>query len=281
MNSLFDKTWVPAWYEIGVRDAGTLLLHAHRKTLAAAEALPWATAPGPAHMAKTWGLEPFTPPREGNCGFGETLVLAASDRPEWVTWEVPLPKIRASLGEFEEWPKSRILSLRATLDFIFRNVFFCVHYDGLNTNWPEGQLLVVEGVCLPDPGPDSLGGASSGSLSASITPDVCRWLAAQPHDEHCQPIVDAMRAADGFMWEGRDSGYRFGAWCRQPKWLNLSVPGNACGLDPDGYNQANDDSGYELVPHNVDSTLQQLTLLVGLAKLHDLVRADHRASRAP
>lgn len=81
-----------------------------------------------------------------------------------------------------------------------------------------------------------------------------------------------MRSAYELMFQKKtDRMDRFSALCRQPKWLNLTIPGNACGLDPENYHDTSKD-GYELLPHNVDCSLQQLTFLAGLACLHDLVR---------
>lgn len=59
-------------------------------------------------------------------------------------------------------------------------------------------------------------------------------------------------------------------------WLNVSCPGSACGLHPtdhfmrDGY-------GFEFSSHNVDTPAQQLTLLAGLAALHDRVDQELQA----
>lgn len=51
---------------------------------------------------------------------------------------------------------------------------------------------------------------------------------------------------------------------RQPQWVNLTVPGNACGLDPEDYDV---DDTYRLVPHNVDSPIQMFTLLAGVIEI--------------
>ncbi|MFO0704845.1 MAG: hypothetical protein U0517_02620 [Candidatus Andersenbacteria bacterium] len=63
--------------------------------------------------------------------------------------------------------------------------------------------------------------------------------------------------------------------------LNLTCPGNACGLVPECPTSpvatsaeqfvTNERIGYELVPHNTDSPLQQLTLLAGLAQLDEFL----------
>ena len=88
-------------------------------------------------------------------------------------------------------------------------------------------------------------------------------------------MVEAMKKASHSMWEGQAGrSERFGALYRKPKWLNLTVPGDACNLDPGGFYDDKDPAcGYTLEPHNVDGSLQQLTFLAGLAHLHGLVRA--------
>ena len=83
-----------------------------------------------------------------------------------------------------------------------------------------------------------------------------------------------MRTAHSFIWDGASRSERYGARIGHPKWIYLDVPGDACDLSPDNNSHNDMDQGYTLVPHNVDSGLQQLTFIVGLAKMHDLIRAD-------
>ncbi len=81
-----------------------------------------------------------------------------------------------------------------------------------------------------------------------------------------------MKEADSHMWPGNSAGgYRFCARCLQPKWISLDIPGNACDLSPSSMNDGDVKRGFKLDPHNCDSTLQQLTFLVGLFALYDLV----------
>ncbi len=54
--------------------------------------------------------------------------------------------------------------------------------------------------------------------------------------------------------------------------LMIETPGNACGINADW--DCESGKGYEFSSHNVGSPAQQLSLLVGLATLHDLVRQD-------
>ena len=53
--------------------------------------------------------------------------------------------------------------------------------------------------------------------------------------------------------------------------LIMNCPGDACGIHPENWYEEND-KGYEFNCHNVDSPMQQITLLAGLAALHDEAR---------
>ena len=55
--------------------------------------------------------------------------------------------------------------------------------------------------------------------------------------------------------------------------LIMDCPGDACGLHPsEDYGGEKEETGYKFSCHNVDSPMQQLTLLAGLAALHDEAR---------
>lgn len=85
-----------------------------------------------------------------------------------------------------------------------------------------------------------------------------------------QDVYTYMRG--GKLWPFIQREFR--VLLRRPKWVNFSCPGNACGLDPEDYYEKSLDWGYQLVPHNVDSPLQQLTLLAGVAMLYQLARQE-------
>ena len=60
-------------------------------------------------------------------------------------------------------------------------------------------------------------------------------------------------------------------------WLNTDCPGNACGLNPSldaEYDMKKPCHGYKFSCHNVDTAAQQLTLLAGVAALHDKARQE-------
>jgi hypothetical protein len=262
MDSHFSNQVIPAWYELSLKGDSILLLKVHRTAFIEMQKMKWDEAPGVEHLKKTFNLPSFTPPNEGPCGFMDVFKLGKSENKEWIVWECPLPKLKVKVGEDDS--RSNVMAIRATL-YMFSTALWL--FQG-NTGWPKSQLIVVEGVCLPSD--DRMG---SGALSATLMPPVMPWLAKHKDHTQIEAVVDAMKKADNHMWPSDTRYGRFEVLFRKPKWLNLDVPGNACSLDPGGYHDESLEHGYTLHPHNVDSSLQQLTFLAGLAKLHDLVRA--------
>lgn len=66
---------------------------------------------------------------------------------------------------------------------------------------------------------------------------------------------------------------RFSVIVRDDGFLTLDCPGNACGIDPDVHWQKGE-KGYRFSCHNVDTPMQQLLLISGLASLHDKARRE-------
>ncbi len=85
---------------------------------------------------------------------------------------------------------------------------------------------------------------------------LCKTLSIDKLEEEAKALV---------ITAGYDvtlSGMRYTNFDRNIGLVNISVPGNACGLDLDIDNSMNyRDEGYNLIPHNVDTPLQQTTLL--------------------
>lgn len=130
------------------------------------------------------------------------------------------------------------------------------------------QLLTIEGLGVAQ---ESYGA----TLATIISPALTRWLSRFPdnydHPEIKEAMISAHCRMDGPL--GPYQEYNFRAWLRKPYWINLSVPGNACGLDPSDYNEEKG-MGFKMLPHNTDSPIQQLSLLAGVAKIYQLARQD-------
>lgn len=115
-------------------------------------------------------------------------------------------------------------------------------------------------------------GDFGGSLGGVYSMVLCEWLNSLELGPVSE-IVQAMKGAYGRM-VGLKKYNQFDFRANldyQDGWLNISCPGNACGLNPT-YGSIRKGEGYEFDSHNVDSPIQQITLIAGLAALHDRAR---------
>jgi len=148
-------------------------------------------------------------------------------------------------------------------------------YPDEDTDCDTPQLIIVEGLMVQE-------ALNSGALSAIVTPGMNPFLSS-PEKGSLELIRSAMQIADEHMWRPdrkKDSLFplQFKVNFSGPTAIHLSVPGNACGLDPSfgSGSYEGPSHGYRLSPHNVDSGIQQLSLLMGLARLCELGRAMYR-----
>lgn len=268
-----EQDLIPMWYKISNQDQGkSIAITAHKKVLEhEVFGIDWSKAPVVADFKKDYGLSTFTSPCEGDWGFCNVLKFVKTEG-DWMTWKVKMPVIKGK-SEAVEDSREYTLAVRASLYLFVANRLRTCEY---NTRWYSSQLIVIRGISLPQKDQNKF----TGALDVVLTPAAIKWLAKQQHQAHLAPVIDAMKSAYQHMWSKPITSFdHFGALYRQPRWLNLEVPGDRCRLEPDGYgNCRDDDRGYSLFSHNVDSSLQQLTFLMGLAKLHDLMMADFTAS---
>jgi len=251
--------YMPAWYELSWRGSKIVIL-IHRAAFEALKGTVWRNEGCIINSIKDeFSLPDYQPPVEGAFGFGLALKFGGLERNEWLAWECVLPKIDE---EPEKW-KRDVLALRATLSFLFDKLIIL---SEIPTGWQEPQLMVFEGFRVDK-------GLHGGSLLVALTPALVKWISRQG-DCRLGLVIAAMKAMDKQLMRGSDCDF-FIAECRQPNWLHLCVPGNACGLDPEYHADESLDVGYNLCPHNIDGSIQQLTFLAGLACLHDLARGDY------
>ena len=62
----------------------------------------------------------------------------------------------------------------------------------------------------------------------------------------------------------------FGAYIGQKGSFSLNTLGNACDVSTMDWWNVEDNRGHRLGCHNLDTTLQQVSLLAGFAALHDM-----------
>jgi len=111
------------------------------------------------------------------------------------------------------------------------------------------------------------GGALDGAFSIPLV----RWLSTFPAKTRLQNAEKKMRVAWDHFYPSTSrlfSNQYFAEVSYEDGWLNVSCPGNACGLNPTGHRDKG--RGYEFACHNTDTLPQQFTLLACLAEITDM-----------
>ncbi len=258
---------IPAWYEIGIHEKTTLIISIHPKALTLFDILK-PDSPIVAHFKKKFELPDFIMPPVERWGFGEVMQRVADER-GWTTYHCPLP-VYKKLRQKENSDWSTAAAVRSTLCVLFGLLSFCPDED---TDYRVQQLIIVDNFLVEN-------GLNGGSLTAILTPAMTPFL-SNPDADSLKSIQKAMQTADEYMWQDRKRSELFTrdfrVFCYEPTRIHFSVSGDACGLDPASNDGAyrDENRGYRLVPHNVDSGMQQLSLLMGLARLAELGRSKY------
>jgi hypothetical protein len=266
--SYFDieKKALVAWYELRVSDkklvvdihprAWNFFVHALRENPRLVSETP-----------RLLKIPEFIPLQENPWawGFGGSASWKKSRRENWISAVFKLPIFSAE-RESSNSVWDRLFSISATLELLFKILLI---FEENISDYYSPQLLVVSGMSFER-------NLFGGSLLVILSKDACEFLAEEIkiHGETIRyfPIIDAMQKAFSYI-EGKEPSFMdFRAMLRPPKWLHLSVPGNACGLDPGNYYDEESFRGYEMLPHNVDNPLQQIYLLAGVFSLYDHIR---------
>ncbi len=86
-----------------------------------------------------------------------------------------------------------------------------------------------------------------------------------------QGPIRAMRSSFEYMVEEKAYNPEYYFEISENGWLSIGCPGDACGLFPSEF-KTNTLEGYNFSPHNIDTPMQVLILLCGLAELTKKIR---------
>jgi hypothetical protein len=283
---------IPRWYELSWdKEACSITLSASSKVWTDSLAgIRLETSPIVKEMLKSLSLSSFEAHIPGAFGFNGALI--ASQDGDLVRFKAKLPQVRVVRGKCEicggsgsdfffadsaclaclgdgkgrqyEWQTAYAISATFTI------LLSLLNFPETESQDERLQLLKVETMTIQE--------LHGGSLTGEYSIPLVQWL-SEHYGEEIEPMVQAMQTAHSRMFgpeEVEHNHWSFDARVAYPGgWLNVSCPGNACGLNPaHSYNLNEGESGYEFSCHNVDSPAQQLTLLAGLAALHDCVDED-------
>ncbi len=256
----------PAKYDLGVGNKALLVgihpvAYQHVLSILSKPEIPLVKS-----LQSIEGVNQFISPSEDrqDWGFGSVFHQLTIGQDSWSIWECDLPKAEFS-QQYQKllpnWPLA--FSVSASLNALFTTL--SIFDEEISSDCK--QLVGVD--LRTDKG------MHGGSLSVALSGDFVKWIATKV-DNYSDKQTEILMDQTYQLMTGRQNEDLTFRHCqvlfRQPQWVNLSCPGDACGLDPGDYHVKSHQEGYSLYPHNVDSPVQQLTLLMGIASLHDQVR---------
>ena len=280
---------IPCWYELSWRTVEpTIILKVHKDFIKNTGSFPdthWMAA----NLKQQFGFANFVGNFEGNFGFDNAFIRSGGTE-EFAKFEVPIPLIRKKkgvcreckgsgkdevgdclycMGEgkeyFFDWKLANAISANFTVFFMHSR------FPKKETSCPLPQLMTVQTITQAE--------IHGGSLSGEFSIPLCDWL-KQLEERADQEVLEAVTEA---MWSAYTKmvnrptlypKYQFRAWIHDGGRLTLDCPGNACGIYIPPESTWREDRGRKFSCHNVDIPMQQITLLAGLAALHDKARRE-------
>lgn len=219
-------------------------------------------------------IAPWVPPPDKPGAFGYGAVGSYSDEQDgMITCSVALPQVHNPINE------------AATLKAMFELVWIL---DVVEAKWEQTtrlkQLVSIDIMSINVDGRSHMA-----ALQVDVGKQLLDWIMGiYCTDRTQQQITQAMRTAYVHMSQAffdEATAKEMASDCRfyilgdrRPCFI---APGDACDLAPEGMDEMYAEYGCELGPHNIDGHIQQLTLLVGVAKLCELARKSISQVRAP
>jgi len=291
------KENIPCWYELSWKgEKPAIILRIHRDFIKAVPSITPEHSIVKALMGQ-FKFQNFCGNFEGNFGFDEgAFENLGGVKNGFFEYLVPIPKIKVETGKpckeckgsgkdpynqkygledrecihcngsgkeyFYNWQLANAVS--AGLSIFFR----ISHYHEKETSTSLPQLMIVDTIIDH--------GMHGGSLGGEFSIPLTKYLASlyQGRDTAILEISQATKTAYATIFGDvkRCNDYYFRAYVgSESGGLVADCPGDACGIHPSDWHREKE-RGYQFSCHNVDTVAQQITLLAGLAALHDKAR---------
>lgn len=266
MFSVSCQPAFPAYYLLDIENEGTtLILHFPNAIWVPITELLH-TTPYKTQLQKSLYIPDFIIPGVLPWGFGPVLQERIKYSDDWMSLRCELPKFVNSAGEFCEEAWDRAFGLVASIHLLLecaQSVHHTTPLVGLRSQLIEIMVAAYE---------------SSGhrycAISAGLSDEACNWIARQKSNENHRGITNHMINAYKRLfgkseldsWDVHETNANIRPQCS----ISFSVPGDRTGIGT--YTNRRQPHGIEMYDHNVDSPLQQLVLLIGLASLCHHIR---------
>lgn len=284
---------ISCWYELSFRKTKpAIVLRVHNDFIKGTAPVS-DDAPIIVDLKKPLGFKNFVGNFDGNFGFDNVFVRreGQGEKKDFVEFVAEIPRVKIYTGvacqhcngsgkgdfsnkcswcggkgeEYEyDWRMADAISASFT---VFSSL---LRFPEVETSSSLIQLMIVETITVKD--------MHGGSLWGEFSIPLCSWLySLEQNDQTDFPeISESMQAVHRKLYGELDpyAKYNFRAYVHGNGRFTLDCPGDACGIynSPDRIRQI--DEGREFHCHNVDQMGQQLTLLSGLAALHDKARRE-------
>lgn len=272
------------WYDFGISDT-KLLIHVdnHIRNFLTKELMPETDTEYATKVCEKLEVEQYYSIEHKRWGFGSCFRWISNAKPGWSTIEVSLVP-----NDFKKKHYQKLFNISATLWELFKTLD--LHYGSEllceSKEHLEDQLLFIKNF--------STGiGAHSCRFSADVSLKLCKWInnisskvssypigrisvkkSVNDSMDKVQVIIDTMALIDSKLTKTKKRECNSIKVKFSEKFLFLFCGGNACGICPEDYYDNSLEVGYELIPCNIDSLIQQFILLAGLAKICQLARED-------
>jgi len=295
MEKMLTRERISCWYELSFRKRKpAILLRIHKDFIVCTEPIS-ETAPIVMGLMSHFGFKKFSGSLNGNIGFDDSFIFEGVME-NFVEFAVNIPKVKKYSGKkcedcngsgkdrlrdydeclrcdgtgkdwFYDWKTAYAISAS------FTTILNWMRFPEKETSSSLPQLMTVFTITQDD--------MHGGSLGGEYSLELCNWMRSlYPWDKGgCEVVemTEAMKIAHKKMFGAFRFGQEHYLWAKiegNNGWLNASCPGDACGLHPGDSFGPQEGRGYEFACHNVDNPMQQITLLAGLAALHDKARRE-------
>jgi hypothetical protein len=285
---------IPCWYELSFRkDKPAILLRIHKDFIAHDGPIN-ETAPIVIGFMSHFKFKKFSGSLNGNFGFDDSFIFEGI-KEDFAEFAVNIPAVKKYSGKKCEYckgsGKDRLLDdeclrcegtgkdwfcdwkLAFAISASFTTIFHWMEFPKKETSSLLPQLMTVFTITR-----DEMHG---GSLGGEYSVELCNWMRSLYLRDKDRYVVIEMTEAMTIAHKKMFGAFRFGQerdiWAKIESSngrLNVNCPGDACGLHPADSFGPERERGYKFACHNVDNSMQQITLLAGLAALHDKARKE-------
>jgi len=260
MSRLIKYGNIPCWYELSWdKKTPGIILRIHRDFIENTE-FDFLNSWQVKELMEDFKFSEFKADFNQDIGFGGAFKNQGKNKDGFWNFLVEIPQIKTATGV--DFRQADIISgsFTALTNFLSS---FCKK----ETSTPFSQLITLNTITKSNLIQKGY------SLSGEISFLLRGWLADVSGRGEIPEVIQAMKVAYQKMsgsFKYHEGEFRMDIWGNGG--LVVSCPGDACSFCPNQSDLFDNTKGYKFGSDNVDNPMQQITLVVALAALHDMAR---------